>query len=123
MIRSALLQLMDHLELRPNDIDARAEAVQPGHGEAALNLGRLMVQAHDLDGARSLLEKALVAQPRAAYELDAANPSIAFLYAQLLFVSQRLGPARSILLGLIDRPFAEQAEARALLVRLAEERE
>jgi len=85
----------------------RAHRLKPAEALIMDTLGTLLVRKGELERGLELLDEARIADP--------TTPSIALHYAEALTEAGRSAEARLILLGLVDRSFAEQTEARELL--------
>lgn len=85
----------------------RAYRLQPGEASVMDTLGTLLVRKGRLERGLELLDEARIADP--------TTPAIALHYAEALAKADRAAEARLILLDLVEKPFAEQPAARALL--------
>jgi predicted Zn-dependent protease len=85
----------------------RAHRLQPDEASIMDTLGTLLVRKGELERGLDLLDDARIADP--------TTPVIALHYAEALTEAGRAAEARLILFGLVEKPFAEQSAARALL--------
>jgi tetratricopeptide (TPR) repeat protein len=90
----------------------RAHRLAPTDGDVADTLGRLL-----LDGGEPARALAPLAAARRQRPDD---PGISYRYARALAATGDPGQARRLLLGILDRQFAEHAQAIALLGQLGD---
>lgn len=106
------------IALRETDTDQALSYAEQAHrlrsADPAIadTLGSLLLAKGDGARAAEVLAPAYAALPE--------NPTLGFHYASALAAVGREKEARGILLELVQRPFAEQEEARSLLARLSD---